>query len=255
VFFGFIPLRFLISLRAKSFLRNPKNLRVTLRRVRGKVRSSIMKKLILTCMLGLSLGLISACADDAKTDTAKPADIKPTEKKADSSKEVAVIKTSAGTMVIEFWTDAAPKTIANFKKLANSGFYDGTAFHRVIKGFMIQGGDPLTKDPSKEEAWGTGGPGYSVDAEFNDHSHDRGVISMARSNDPNSAGSQFFICHSDPAHGAPHFLDHQYTTFGKLIKGDDVLEKIATTPTHPQDRPDTKQVIESIKIVPADSIK
>jgi peptidyl-prolyl cis-trans isomerase B (cyclophilin B) len=166
-----------------------------------------------------------------------------------SADEVAVIKTTEGDMVIAFWTDAAPKTIANFKKLAKSGFYDGTAFHRVIKGFMIQGGDPLTKDASAEDRWGTGGPGYNIDAEFNDHSHVRGVISMARSQDPNSAGSQFFICH-----GNPTFLDHQYTTFGHLIKGDDVLEKIASTPTHPPDRPNTRMGIISIKIVPASSI-
>jgi peptidyl-prolyl cis-trans isomerase B (cyclophilin B) len=115
---------------------------------------------------------------------------------------------------------------------------------------MIQGGDPLTKDPSKEAMWGTGGPGYQIKAEFNDRSHTRGVISMARSQDPDSAGSQFFICH-----GNPTFLDHQYTAFGKLIKGDDVLEKIATTPTHPQDRPDKRIGVISIKIVPADSVK
>jgi peptidyl-prolyl cis-trans isomerase B (cyclophilin B) len=164
--------------------------------------------------------------------------------------EVAVITTTEGTMVVQFWTDAAPKTIANFKKLARAGFYDGTSFHRVINGFMIQGGDPQTKDPAKERLWGQGGPGYNVDAEFNDHLHLRGVISMARSNDPNSAGSQFFICHS-----AQPGLDHQYTTFGKLIKGDDVLDKIATTPTHPPDRPDKRMGVVSIKIVPASSIK
>ena len=118
-------------------------------------------------------------------------------------------------MVVEFWPDVAPNTVANFKKLASQGFYDGTCFHRVIKDFMIQGGDPLTKDPSKEAMWGTGGPGYQIKAEFNDRSHTRGVISMARSQDPDSAGSQFFICH-----GNPTFLDHQYTAFGKLIKGD-----------------------------------
>jgi peptidyl-prolyl cis-trans isomerase B (cyclophilin B) len=165
-------------------------------------------------------------------------------------KEVAVISTTEGDMVVEFWTDAAPKTIENFKKLAKSGFYDGTCIHRVIKGFMIQGGDPLTKDSSKEALWGTGDPGYKIDAEFNDHPHVRGVLSMARSNDPNSAGSQFFICHGNPSQ-----LDHQYTTFGKLIKGDDVLEKIATTTTHPPDRPDKRMGIVSIKIVPASSIK
>lgn len=159
--------------------------------------------------------------------------------------EVAVIKTTAGEMVVEFWPDVAPKTVANFKKLAAEGFYDGTCFHRVIKGFMIQGGDPLTKDASKERMWGTGGPGHTVKAEFNDRSHTRGVLSMARSQDPNSAGSQFFICHGDPT-----FLDGQYTAFGKLIKGDDVLEKIATTPTHQPDRPNVRQGVESIKIVP-----
>jgi peptidyl-prolyl cis-trans isomerase B (cyclophilin B) len=168
----------------------------------------------------------------------------------DTNREVALIKTTEGDMVIDFWTDAAPNTIANFKKLAKKGFYDGTAFHRVIKGFMIQGGDPLTKDPSKEAMWGTGGADQNIKAEFNDHSHARGVISMARSNDPDSASSQFFICH-----GNPTFLDHKYTSFGKLIKGDDVLEKIATTPTHPQDRPDKRIGLVSVTIVPLSSIK
>ncbi|MDQ6631148.1 MAG: peptidylprolyl isomerase [Verrucomicrobiota bacterium] len=153
-------------------------------------------------------------------------------------------------MVAEFWPDVAPKTVENFKTLAKKGFYDGTAFHRVIRGFMIQGGDPLTKDASQEERWGTGDPGYKLDAEFNDRSHQRGVLSMARSPDPNSAGSQFFICHGDASQ-----LDHQYSAFGKLIKGDDVLEKIATTPTHPPDRPDKRIGVESIKIVPANSLK
>ena len=152
-------------------------------------------------------------------------------------------------MVVEFWPDVAPKTVENFKTLAKKGFYDGTCFHRVIKDFMIQGGDPNTKDPAKEAMWGMGDPGYKINAEFNDRSHVRGVLSMARSQDPNSAGSQFFICH-----GNPSFLDHQYTTFGKLIKGDDVLEKIATTPTHPPDRPDKRMNVESITIVPRSSV-
>jgi peptidyl-prolyl cis-trans isomerase B (cyclophilin B) len=164
--------------------------------------------------------------------------------------EVAIISTTEGEMVVEFWPEVAPKTVENFKTLAKKGFYDGTAFHRVIKGFMIQGGDPLTKDAGKEHAWGTGGPGYQIKAEFNDKSHQRGVLSMARSNDPDSAGSQFFICHGDPT-----FLDRQYTTFGKLIKGDDVLEKIGTTPTQTQDRPGKRMGITSIKIVPRDSVK
>jgi peptidyl-prolyl cis-trans isomerase B (cyclophilin B) len=164
--------------------------------------------------------------------------------------ELAIINTTEGEMVIEFWPDVAPGHVENFKKLAQKGFYDDTAFHRVIKGFMIQGGDPLTKDASKEAAWGTGGPGYQIKAEFNDKSHVRGVLSMARSNDPNSAGSQFFICHGDP-----RFLDRQYTAFGRLIKGDDVLEKIATTPTHPGDRPVKRMGVASVKIVPRDSVK
>src|SRR5208283_3033394 len=142
--------------------------------------------------------------------------------------EVAILTTNAGEMVLEFWPDVAPGHVENFKKLAKQGFYDGTCFHRIIKGFMIQGGDPLTKDASQENAWGTGGPGYTIKAEFNDHSHQLGVISMARSSDHNSAGSQFFICDGDAS-----VLDHQYTAFGHLIKGEDVLQKIADTPVGP----------------------
>jgi peptidyl-prolyl cis-trans isomerase B (cyclophilin B) len=215
-----------------------------------------MKTLIFALATGMTFAMTAAFAEEAKTESkeAPKQEEKKTqtteEKKTVNTNEVAVIKTTEGEMVVEFWPDVAPKTVENFKKLAGQGFYDGTSFHRVIKGFMIQGGDPLTKDPSKESAWGTGGPGYQIKAEFNDRSHARGVLSMARSNDPDSAGSQFFICH-----GNPTFLDHQYTAFGKLIKGDDVLEKIATTPTHPQDRPDKRMGIESIKIVPAGSVK
>jgi peptidyl-prolyl cis-trans isomerase B (cyclophilin B) len=182
------------------------------------------------------------------------------EKKAESptmnaSNEVAVIKTSEGEMVVQFWTDAAPNTIENFKKLAREGFYDGTIFHRIVKGFMIQGGDPNSKDPAKENSYGEGGPGYKIKAEFNDHSHERGVIAMARSSDPDSAGSQFFICLVP----VPR-LDHQYTTFGKLIKGADVLEKIGDTAvtrnsSGENSKPTKRVVIERIKIAPADSIK
>jgi peptidyl-prolyl cis-trans isomerase B (cyclophilin B) len=167
-----------------------------------------------------------------------------------ASNEVAIIKTTEGEMVLELWSDVAPGHVDNFKNLAKQGFYDGTCFHRVIKGFMIQGGDPLTKDAAKESSWGTGGPEHRVKAEFNDRPHVRGVLSMARSQDPNSAGSQFFICHQDS-----RFLDRQYTAFGKLIKGDDVLEKIATTATRPQDRPIKRMGVESIRIVPAESVK
>jgi peptidyl-prolyl cis-trans isomerase B (cyclophilin B) len=172
-----------------------------------------------------------------------------------TSNEVAVIKTSEGEMVVQFWTDAAPNTIDNFKKLARQGFYDGTIFHRIVKGFMIQGGDPNSKEPAKESAYGQGGPGYEIKAEFNNHSHDRGVISMARGSNPDSAGSQFFICLAPVRR-----LDGQYTTFGKLIKGADVLEKIGDTPVTNNgmgetSKPTKRIVIESIKIVPADSVK
>src|SRR6266699_4771169 len=172
-----------------------------------------------------------------------------------ASNEVAVIKTSEGNMVVQFWNDAAPNTIENFKKLARAGFYNGTIFHRIVKAFMIQGGDPNSKDPSKENRYGEGGPGYKIKAEFNDHSHERGVISMLRAPDPDSAGSQFFICLAPVTR-----LDHQYTTFGKLIKGDDVLEKIGDAPVTRSSagevsKPTKRVVIESIKIVPAYSVK
>ena len=177
------------------------------------------------------------------------------QKPMNSANEVAVIKTSEGEMVAEFWPEVAPNTVENFKKLARSGFYDGTAFHRIVKGFMIQGGDPLTKDPAKESRYGTGDPGYKIKAEFNDRSHERGVLSMARSSDPDSAGSQFFICLANVTR-----LDHQYTTFGKIIKGDDVLGKIGDTEVTTSDsgersKPTKRVTVESIKIVPADSVK
>jgi peptidyl-prolyl cis-trans isomerase B (cyclophilin B) len=165
-------------------------------------------------------------------------------------KELAVIKTSKGEMTVEFWEDVAPKTVANFKKLAKEGFYNGTAFHRIIKGFMIQGGDPNTKDPSKEGVYGTGDPGYKIKAEFNDKKHERGVLSMARSMDPDSAGSQFFIC-LDPA----PFLDRQYTGFGRVVKGEEVLLKIGDTPVasngRERSKPTERVTVEGVKIVAA----
>jgi peptidyl-prolyl cis-trans isomerase B (cyclophilin B) len=172
-----------------------------------------------------------------------------------SPDEVAVIKTTEGEMVVQFWDDAAPKTIENFKKLARSGFYNGTIFHRIVKNFMIQGGDPTSKDAAKEDRYGQGDPGYKIKAEFNDHSHERGVLSMARGPDPDSAGSQFFICLAS----VPR-LDHQYTTFGKLTKGEEVLEKIGNTPVTPNSmgemsKPTKRVVIDKIDIVPASSVK
>ncbi len=198
-------------------------------------------KLILINLLAAILAVASVNAEEQKP--------------MNSAKEVAVIKTSEGEMVAEFWPEVAPNTVENFKKLARSGFYDGTAFHRIVKGFMIQGGDPLTKDPAKESRYGTGDPGYKIKAEFNDRSHERGVLSMARSSNPDSAGSQFFICLANVSR-----LDHQYTTFGKLIKGDDVLGKIGDIEVTMSDsgersKPTKRVTVESIKIVPADSVK
>ena len=200
-----------------------------------------MKAIHLLCAFSLFAAVVTAKADDAKAN-ASPADA--------ATNEVAVIDTSLGTMVVEFYPDVAPNHVANFKKLARQGFYDGQCFHRVIKGFMIQGGDPNTKDESKKDQWGQGGPGYTINAEFNSKHHARGILSMARTPDPNSAGSQFFICHADAGQ-----LDGQYTVFGNLIKGFDVLDKIANTPTEGPDRPVTRVNINSIKIVPANSVK
>ncbi len=141
--------------------------------------------------------------------------------------EVAVIKTDKGEFVLKFFPEKAPKHVESFKKLVNDGFYNGTRFHRCIPGFMIQGGDPLTKDLSKSDMWGTGGPDFSLKAEFNDVSHKRGILSMARSSDPDSAGSQFFVVVKDST-----FLDHNYTAFGIVVKGMDVVDRIvATGPT------------------------
>ena len=133
----------------------------------------------------------------------------------------AIIHTNYGDMTVEFWPDVAPRTVDNFLKLSREKFYDGSAFHRIIKGFMIQGGCPNSKVGARGTP-GTGGPGYMVKAEFNNRAHVKGVLSMARSSDPDSAGSQFFICHGDAS-----FLNNKYTAFGKLVSGEEVLNKIA----------------------------
>ena len=140
----------------------------------------------------------------------------------------ATIETSAGNITLAFLTDKAPKHVANFVSLAEEGFYNGTRFHRTIPGFMIQGGCPNTKDPTKSHLWGTGGPDHSVAAEFNDTPHVRGILSMARSQDPNSAGSQFFLCHGDA-----NSLDGEYTAFGHMVSGEETLDAIANAPTNP----------------------
>ena len=140
-----------------------------------------------------------------------------------------------GKILLELWPDIAPKHVANFDSLVTTGFYNGTAFHRVIPGFMIQGGDPNTKDKPKE-TWGMGDPTQKkVPAEFNKTKHARGILSAARSQDPNSASSQFFIMHGD----APH-LDGQYTAYGKVLSGLEVVDKVATTDRDRRDCPNVK---------------
>jgi peptidyl-prolyl cis-trans isomerase B (cyclophilin B) len=139
-------------------------------------------------------------------------------------------------MEIEFLADKAPGHVKNFVDLARKGFYDGSTFHRVIPGFMIQGGDPNTKDrAASRDRHGTGGPGYTIKAEFNDVPHKRGVVSMARAQDPNSAGSQFFICVKDSA-----FLDRQYTAFGRVVRGMEVADKIVSEPRDGRDNPNER---------------
>jgi peptidyl-prolyl cis-trans isomerase B (cyclophilin B) len=145
----------------------------------------------------------------------------------------AVIETKFGEMEVELLPDKAPGHVKNFLDLARKGFYDGTTFHRVIPGFMIQGGDPNTKDAkASRTVHGTGGPGYTIKAEFNDTAHRRGVVSMARSQDPNSAGSQFFICVADSG-----FLDRQYSAFGRVVRGMEVADKIVNAARDARDNP------------------
>jgi peptidyl-prolyl cis-trans isomerase B (cyclophilin B) len=161
---------------------------------------------------------------------------KEPEMKIDPNKTyIATMDTTAGKIVIELLPKVAPHHVNSFVFLAKEGYYDGVIFHRIIKGFMIQGGDPT--------GTGTGGPGYNLKAEFNDTKHERGVLSAARARNPDSAGSQFFICHGN----APH-LDGQYTAFGKVTEGLDVVDKMANLPTGENDRPNDPPKINSIKI-------
>lgn len=154
----------------------------------------------------------------------------------------ATIETSFGNIVFKLLPDNAPETVRNFAKLAQSGFYDGTLFHRVIPGFMIQGGDPNTKNSDKSR-WGMGGPGYTIKAEFNSRSHLRGIVSMARATDPDSAGSQFFIVTTDST-----FLDRQYTVFGEVIEGMNIADKIVNLPRDRNDCPLEEAKMRKVKI-------
>ena len=159
-----------------------------------------------------------------------------------SAQEIAVIETKFGKIGVEFFEDKAPGHVKNFKDLARKGFYDGTIFHRVIPGFMIQGGDPNTKSDDRSNH-GMGDPGYSIKAEFNDTPHKRGILSMARSQDPNSAGSQFYIVVKDSA-----FLDGQYTAFGKVLSGMTVADQIVNAPRDRRDNPN-ERIEMTVKVI------
>ena len=150
------------------------------------------------------------------------------------SNEIAVLETPLGKIEFEFLEDLAPGHVKNFKDLANEDFYNNTTFHRVIPGFMIQGGDPNTKSDDRS-THGMGGPGRTIKAEFNDKPHDRGIVSMARAQDPDSAGSQFFVVVKDS-----HFLDGQYTAFGRVVSGMDVADKIVNSPRDDRDNPNER---------------
>jgi peptidyl-prolyl cis-trans isomerase B (cyclophilin B) len=156
----------------------------------------------------------------------------------------AVIDTKFGEIELELLSDKAPGHVRNFVDLAQKGFYDGTTFHRVIPGFMIQGGDPNTKDPNGPRGrHGTGGPGYTIRAEFNDTPHERGVLSMARSSDPDSAGSQFFICVADST-----FLDRQYSAFGRVVRGMEIADRIVSAPRDRADNP-TERIEMTVRVL------
>lgn len=207
----------------------------------------------------LSFGVASALAvtacgggDAAEEAAPEPEATVSPEALARIDDEIAVISVEGfGEMAIELLVGVAPETVANFKKLVREGFYDGTTFHRVIPGFMIQGGDPNTKDRDPRND-GRGGPGYRIEAEFNDTPHDRGTVSMARKGNPDTAGSQFFIVVED----SPH-LDRQYTAFGRVISGIEVADEIVAVPRDkhgrhgPEDRP-LEDVVMTIRLEPAE---
>ncbi len=186
-------------------------------------------------ILSLALGTSSVFADVTQTTFSK-------KEIAAMSETRAVIETKFGNIELKFFPEVAPNHVNNFIELAKKGFYDGTTFHRVIPGFMIQGGDPNSKNPDKSRH-GMGGPGYTVKAEFNDKPHKRGTLSMARASHPDSAGSQFFICVAD----AP-FLDRQYTVFGEVVAGMEVADRIVSQPRDLRDNPN-ERIEMNVKII------
>lgn len=194
---------------------------------------------IRSTVAALAVLAVMACAVAAGAETKKN-DTQEDKKKMTETR--ALIETKFGTIELKFFPDVAPNHVKNFIDLAKKGFYDGTTFHRVIPGFMIQGGDPNTKSPDKSKH-GMGGPGYTVKAEFNARPHKKGTLSMARAASPDSAGSQFFICVAD----AP-FLDKQYTVFGEVVSGMEVADKIVSQPRDRMDNPN-ERVEMKVKIV------
>ena len=188
-------------------------------------------------LLLLSLGFLADTAAAGEKEGDKAEEIK-----AEGTEDVAVIETRFGKITFRFFTEDAPKTVENFEKLAASGFYNGTTFHRVIPGFVIQGGDPNTRDDGRSND-GMGGPGYTIPAEFNSHKHLRGTVAMARGADPNSAGSQFYICVA-PQPG----LDGKYTVFGQVVEGMNVVDKVVRVKTDPRDNPIEPVVMETVSI-------
>ena len=206
-------------------------------------------KLARTTGILCAVALLAAALASAQT-AGKGKKKKMTPPPRDYANTLATLQTDMGDITIKFFYDKAPNHVKNFVDLAASGFYDGTMFHRVIPGFMIQGGDPLTKkaeDP--RQPYGTGGNGNNrINAEFNDVSHKRGIVSMARSSDPNSASSQFFIVVKDST-----FLDGQYSAFGEVVSGMDAADKIAAVPRDAKDRPNTPVRIKKIVLSQAKS--
>ncbi|MCX8069617.1 MAG: peptidylprolyl isomerase [Thermodesulfovibrionales bacterium] len=200
----------------------------------------MMRSLAVFCVLIFFVSNLVYAEQDKKAQQVKKTYTKEEIKKMSETK--AFIETKFGTMELKFFPDVAPGHVDNFITLAKKGFYDGTTFHRVIPGFMIQGGDPNSKDADRSKH-GMGGPGYTIKAEFNDKPHKRGTLSMARAVHPDSAGSQFFICVKDSS-----FLDRQYTVFGEVVSGMDVADKIVSVPRDRADNP-VEKIEMKVKIV------